>query len=59
MLTILSVTAGNVSSALCSRILGIPVARERRIFHNLENLSYLWVADELIYKNPSDTASYF
>jgi hypothetical protein len=33
-LTILSLTAGNISSALCSRILGIPVAREWRMFHN-------------------------
>jgi hypothetical protein len=35
-LNILSHTAGNVPSTLCSRILGIPVARECRIFHNLK-----------------------
>jgi hypothetical protein len=62
-LTILSLTAENVSSALCSRILGIPVARECRIFHNLETIfithDALWAANELIYKNPSDIASYF
>jgi hypothetical protein len=34
----LSLTAGNISSALCSRILGIPVARECRIVHNLETV---------------------
>jgi hypothetical protein len=39
-LTILSLTAGNISSALCSRILGIPVARECRIFHNLKTSFY-------------------
>jgi hypothetical protein len=32
----LSLTAGNTSSALCSRILGIPAATECRIFQNLE-----------------------
>jgi hypothetical protein len=61
-LTILSLTAANVSSTLCSRILGTPVARECRIFHNLENFFIthaLWGANELIYKNPSDIASYF
>jgi hypothetical protein len=60
-LTILSLTAANVST-LCSRILGTPVARECIIFHNLENFFIthaLWVANELIYKNPSDIASYF
>jgi hypothetical protein len=60
--TILSLTAGNVSSTLCSRIIGIPVARECRIFHNLETFithDALWAANELIYKNPSDIASYF
>jgi hypothetical protein len=36
VLTILSLTAGNISSALCSRILGIPVAKECRVFQNLE-----------------------
>jgi hypothetical protein len=35
-LTMLSLTAGNISSSLCSRILGIPVARECRIVHKLE-----------------------
>jgi hypothetical protein len=39
-LTIVSLTAGNISSALCSTILGIPVARECRIFHNLETFFY-------------------
>jgi hypothetical protein len=61
-LTILSLTAANVSSTLCSRILGTPVARKCRIFHNLETFFIthaLWVANELIYKNPSDIASYF
>jgi hypothetical protein len=62
-LTILSLTAENVSSTLCSRILGNPVARECRIFHNLEIFfithDALWVANELIYKNPGDIASYF
>jgi hypothetical protein len=37
-LTILSLTAGNISSAFCSRVLDIPVARECRIFQNLETL---------------------
>jgi hypothetical protein len=39
----LSLTAGNISSVLCSIILGIPVAREYRILHNLETsfLSYM------------------
>jgi hypothetical protein len=37
-LTMLSLTAGNISSALCIRILSIPVARECRIFHNLGSL---------------------
>jgi hypothetical protein len=47
----LSFTAGNISSALWSRILGIPVAGECRIVHNLETfLSHVfWVANELIY----------
>jgi hypothetical protein len=40
ILTILSVTAGNVSSALCTRVLSIPAARECRFFHNLETLFY-------------------
>jgi hypothetical protein len=47
-LTMISFTAGNISSALCSRILSIPVARECRIFHNLKTfLSHdvLWVAN--------------
>jgi hypothetical protein len=35
-LTIISLTAGNISSPLCSRILSIPVARGSKIFHNLE-----------------------
>jgi hypothetical protein len=35
-LTILSLTAGNISSALCSRIPGIPVAGECTIFKNLD-----------------------
>jgi hypothetical protein len=35
-LTMLSLTAGNVSSALCSTILEILVARECRIFCNIE-----------------------
>jgi hypothetical protein len=43
--------AGNISSALCSRILGIPVARECRIFHKLETIfithDALWVANDL------------
>jgi hypothetical protein len=34
----LSLTAKNISSSLCSRILGIPVARESMIFHNFETL---------------------
>jgi hypothetical protein len=56
----LSLTAGNISSALWSRILGIPVAREWAIFHNIETfLSHMRVENELIYKNPSDIASYF
>jgi hypothetical protein len=47
----LSLTAGNISSALCSRILGFPVARECTIFDNLDTffIAYvLWVANELI-----------
>jgi hypothetical protein len=32
----LTLRAGNISSALWSRILGIPVAREYRIIHSLE-----------------------
>jgi hypothetical protein len=44
---------------LGGRILGIPAARECRISPNLEILFALWVANELIYKNPSDIASYF
>jgi hypothetical protein len=58
----LFLTAGNISSALCSRILGTPVAKECTIFHNLKTLfiAYiLWVANELIYKNTSETASHF
>jgi hypothetical protein len=48
-LTMLSLTAGNVSSALCSRILSIPVARKCKIFHNLGTFlshAVLWVANE-------------
>jgi hypothetical protein len=59
----LSLTAGNISSALWSRILGIPVARECRIVHNIETFfiahDVFWVANELIYKNPTDIASHF
>jgi hypothetical protein len=60
-LNILSLTAGNISSPLCSRILTIPVARESIIFHNLETSfrhDAFCIANELIYKNPSDIASY-
>jgi hypothetical protein len=39
-LTMLSLAAGKISSALCSTILGIPIARECKIFHNLETLFY-------------------
>jgi hypothetical protein len=35
----LSLAAGNTSSALCTTILGIPVAKECRVFH------VLWVAN--------------
>jgi hypothetical protein len=49
----LYLTAGSISSALCSRILGIPVASECRIVHNLKTFfiahDVLWVANELIY----------
>jgi hypothetical protein len=52
-----------LSSALCSRILGIPVAREFKIVYNLQLFfithDVLWVANEFIYKNPSETASHF
>jgi hypothetical protein len=45
----LSLTAGNISSALSSRILGIPVARECKIVHNLETFfithDVFWVAN--------------
>jgi hypothetical protein len=39
-LTMLSLTAGSVSSILCNTSLGIPVARECRHFHNLETYFY-------------------
>jgi hypothetical protein len=46
----LSLTAGNIYSDLCSRILAIPVARECIIIHNLENFFIahyvLWLANE-------------
>jgi hypothetical protein len=54
----LSLTAGIVSCTLCSTRLGIPVARECRIFHNLETyLSHMMVSG--LQMNPSDTASHF
>jgi hypothetical protein len=55
-LTILSLTAGIISSALCNRILGIPVAKECRNFHNLETF---FITRFVCCKNPSDRASYF
>jgi hypothetical protein len=39
-LTMLSLTPGSISSALCSRILCIPVASECRIVHNLGTYFY-------------------
>jgi hypothetical protein len=60
-LTMLSLTTGNISLALCSTILAALVARECRIFHNPKTfLSHivLWVANEFTYKNPTDIASY-
>jgi hypothetical protein len=55
-LTMLSLTAGNVSSILCSTSLGIPVARECRQFHSLETSLITHVRNEFTYKNPSDIA---
>jgi hypothetical protein len=36
VLTMTCLAARHISSALCATILGIPVAGEHRIFHNLE-----------------------
>jgi hypothetical protein len=53
-LTMSSFTVGNISSAICTTILGTLVSRECRIFCNLETSDILWVAKEFAYKNPSD-----
>jgi hypothetical protein len=53
-----SFTKGNISSALSCTILGTYVARECRIFCNLETCDIVWVGKELAHKNPSDIASW-
>jgi hypothetical protein len=60
-LTMNSLTAGNISSALCSIILATLVARECTMLcnHTTQSSYVLWAAKEFVYMNPSDIASYF